>query len=554
MAKNSLKIISLGGFGEVTKNMFVYETPKDILVIDCGVGFPEEEMMGVDLIIPGTSYLQGRKEKIRAIVLSHGHDDHIGGLPYILPQLPKNLPVFGPKWAMALAALKLQEFGLAANFNEISEKSKINLGDFSLEFIRVTHSIPDTYHLVVKSPLGIIYHAADFKLDLTPVMGKPTSQEKIRAVGKRGVLCLLSDCLRSENSGFTPPEARLEEMFEKEMSTCRGKFFVTTISSNISRWKQAIDVSSRGGRKIILVGRSIKENIKLAERLGYLKFPPGTFVKEKDIKDFSPNQLTLLVAGSQAQMGSALDRIVAQEFSLIKIKPGDKVIFSTDYIPGNEKAIYQLIDNIYRLGGEVVYQDIHSNVHVSGHGSQGDLGKLMEMVNPLFMIPIGGNFRHMVAYQKLAVAKGFSQEQVLLPDDGQVVEFFPGQKVKISQRVETREVLVDALGIGDVGDVVLRDRKILAEEGMVVIVIPLDQVTHMLENEPEVVTRGFIYIKQNLQFLNQTKKEIRRIVKQFKGKRIDCRLVRQKVQEGLEKFFYKTTGRRPMVLPVIIEV
>jgi len=554
MTKNSLKIISLGGFGEVTKNMFVYETPKDILIVDCGVGFPEEEMMGVDLIVPDISYLKEKVGKIRAIILSHGHDDHIGGLPYILPQLPKNLPVFGPKWAIALSALKLQEFGMLANFNEINEKSRVNLGDFSLEFIQATHSIPDTYHIVIKMPLGIIYHAADFKLDLTPVMGKPTVQEKIRTVGKKGVLCLLSDCLRAENPGFTPPEAKLEEMFEEEMRSCRGKFLVTTMSSNISRLKQAIEVSRRLERKVVLVGRSIKENMKLAEKLGYLKFPQGTFIDKKEIKNYPPNCLTLLVAGSQGQMGSALDRIVAQEFDLIKIKPGDKVVFSTDYIPGNETAIYRLIDNIYWLGGEVIYQDIHSNVHVSGHGSQEDLSKLMKMVNPLFMIPIGGNFRHMVAYQKLAVSKGFRLQQILLPDDGGVVEFFPEKKVRISQRIEVRDVLVDALGVGDVGNVVLRDRKILASEGMVVAVIPLDQVNYSLHGEPEIITRGFIYAKDNLDFLRQTKEKIRQIIKGIKRRGADERFVRRKIQEELEKFFFKTTGRRPMVLPIMIEV
>jgi len=554
MAKESLKIISLGGFGEVTKNMFVYETPKDILIVDSGVGFPEEEMMGVDLIVPDISYLKEKLWKIRAIVLSHGHDDHIGGLHYILPQLPKNLPIFGPKWAIALSALKLQEFGMLANFNEINEKSRVNLGDFSLEFIQVTHSIPDTYHIVIKTPLGIIYHAADFKLDLTPVMGKPTAQEKIRVVGKKGVLCLLSDCLRAENPGFTPPEAKLEEMFEEEMANCRGKFLVTTMSSNISRLKQAIDVSCRLGRKVVLVGRSIKENMKLAEKLGYLKFSQGTFVDKKEIKNYPPNRLTLLVAGSQGQMGSALDRIVAQEIDLIKIKPGDKVVFSTDYIPGNETAIYRLIDNIYRFGGEVVYRDIHSNVHVSGHGSQEDLGKLMRMVNPDFMIPVGGNFRHMVAYQKLAVAKGFKQSQVLLPDNGQVVEFFSDKKVRISQRIEIRDVLVDALGVGDVGNVVLRDRKILASEGMVVAVIPLDQKTRFLQGDPEIATRGFIYIKDNLNFLNQTKNKIRQVIKKARGRKMDKRFVHRKIQEELEKFFFKATGRRPMVLPIIIEV
>jgi len=554
MAKDSLKIISLGGFGEVTKNMFVYETPKDILIVDCGVGFPEEEMMGVDLIVPDISYLKEKLWKIRAIILSHGHDDHIGGLPYILPQLPKNLPVFGPKWAVALSALKLQEFGMLANLNEINEKSRIKLGDFSLEFIQVTHSIPDTYHIVIKTSVGTIYHAADFKLDLTPVMGRATAQEKIRTVGEKGVLCLLSDCLRAENPGFTPPEAKLEEMFEEEMKNCRGKFLVTTMSSNISRLKQAVDVSRRLGRKVVLLGRSIKENMRLAEKLDYLRFPQGTFIDKKEIKNYPPNRLTLLVAGSQGQIGSALDRIVTQEFDLIKIQPGDKVVFSTDYIPGNETAIYRLIDNIYRLGGEVVYQDIHSNVHVSGHGSQEDLGKLMKMVNPRFMIPIGGNFRHMVAYRKLAINKGFKAQQVLLPDDGEILEFFPGGKVKISQKIEIHDVLVDTLEGKDIESVVLRDRKVLAGEGMVVVVIVLDKQTYLLQGEPEIITRGFIYPKENTDFFRQTKNRIRQVIKKIRGREVDKQFIRRKIQNELERFFFKTTSRRPMVLPIIIEV
>lgn len=439
---NSLKIISLGGFGQVTKNMFLYETPQDLIIVDCGLGFPEQEGKGVDLVIPDISYLANKKNKIRAIILSHGHDDHIGGLPHILPQLPDNLPVYGPRWAVALSRLKLEEAGLAANLQEFNETSQLRLGQFTVEFIKVTHSIPDTFHLVIKTPVGIIYHAADFKLDLIPVMGEPTSQGKIVAVGKRGVLCLLSDCLRAENPGFTPPEAKLEEMFEKEIATCSGKFFVTTMSSNISRLKQAIDVSRRHQRKVVLVGKSVEKNLELAEKLKYLPYPPNTFIDRKDIGKYAPARLSLLVAGSQGQIGSALDRIVAGGLKNIKIERGDKVIFSTDYIPGNETAIYTLIDNIYRLGGEVVYQDIRSGVHVSGHGSQKDLGKLMEMVKPRWMIPIGGNFRHMVAYQNLAASLGFRKSQVILADGGEAVEFNGRGEVRIGPKIEIRQVMI----------------------------------------------------------------------------------------------------------------
>lgn len=550
----SLKIISLGGFGTVTQNMFIYETPKEILIVDCGVGFPGEETLGVDLVIPDISYLDSRKERIKGIVLTHGHDDHIGGLPYILPRLPRNLPVFGSRWAIALSRSKLEEFGLQANLNEIDETSKINLGGFNLEFIKVTHSIPDTYQLVIRTPVGIFYHGSDFKFDLSPVLGSRTNQDRIQEIGRLGVLCLLSDCLRAENTGFTPPEAKLEEMFEQEINTCEGSFFITTVSSNISRLKQAIEVSLRHGRKIVPVGRSIEKNMGLAARLKYIQYSPSNFLTRKQAKNYPPHKLTLLVAGSQGQVGSALDRIVAGEVESIKIKKGDKVIFSTDYIPGNETAIYNLINNIYRLGGEVVYQDVHDNIHVSGHGSQGDLGKLMELVRPKYFLPIGGEFRHMVAYRKLAASRGFKSNQVILADDGQVIEFFGDDQIKTSQKIENRRVMVDALGVGDVGNVVLRDRKILSEEGIVIVVMPLDQITHNLIGDPEVVTRGFIYIKENLKFLEQTKELIRHTIRETKGRKMDYRFARDKVQKELEEFFFKSTGRRPMVLSVIIEV
>ena len=442
--KDSLKIISLGGWAEVTKNLFVYETSDEILLVDCGIGFVDT-IKGTQLVVPDLSYLKDKKHKIKGLVISHGHDDHVGGLPYLLPQLPKNLPVWGPRWAIGLARLKLEETRFNANLNEFNEKTQLKLGNFSLNFIKVTHSILDTYHLVIKTPVGLFYHAADFKLDLRPVIGQPTDQDKIVQVGKKGIFCLLSDCLRAEQPGFTPPEADLEKMFATEITDCRGKFFVTTMSSNISRFKQAVDVSLAQGRKIVLIGMSIEKSFKLARQLGYLKFPPETFIKRKKINRYSPDKLTLLVAGSQGQFGSSLDRIVAGEIPEVQIEPGDKIVFSTDYIPGNETAIYQLIDNIYRLGGEVVYRDIHSNVHVSGHGSQKDLAKLMEMVKPRWLIPIGGDYRHSVAYQKLAIKTGFKAEQVIIPDGGEVIGFTLAGNYAIKEEIQTRQVKVDQL-------------------------------------------------------------------------------------------------------------
>jgi len=551
MKTNFLRIISLGGFGEVTNNMFVYETGKDILIVDCGVGFPTEEMRGVDLTIPDISYLLPKKGKIRGIVVSHGHYDHIGGLPYILPTLG-NIPVFGSRWALALTSEKLSEFGLKANLQEISQGKKIFLGEFQIEFIQVTHSIPETMHLVISTPVGIFYHAADFKLDLTPVMGKPTDQNLILKVGERGVLCLLSDCLRAEKKGFTPSEAKIKDMFEREIKDCRGKFFVTAMSSDISRFKQAIEVSQKYGRKIVLVGRSVEDNIKLALNLSYLNFPPSFFLPIKEVKKTPSDKLTLLVAGSQAQVGSALEKIVNGEHR-IKIKKGDKIVFSTDYIPGNELSIYSLIDEILRQGGDVSYPDITGDIHVSGHGYSSDLRKLIEMIKPKFLLPIGGNFRHMVAYKKLAQKLGYKEEQIILPRENQVVDFFENGRVNFKKTIKISKVLVDALGVGDVDNVVLRDREILSKEGIVVIIILIDRFSFKLIGEPEIVSRGFIYLKDSGYLFEEAKKKIEKLFRKL-GKKRKKFYIQSEIQDNLEKFFFERTGRRPLILVQIIEI
>jgi ribonuclease J len=550
-----VKIISLSGFGKITTNMFVYETEKDILLVDCGVGFPTEEMLGVDLLIPDISYLLEKKDKIRGLVLTHGHDDHIGALPYILPRLP-SIPIYGSRWALAIAGEKLRESSVGAKLNEIDYKNpnfKIHLGEFTIEAVEVTHSIPETLHLVITTPVGIIYHAADFKLDLTPVMGNPTDQKRIAEIGRRGVHCLLSDCLRAERPGFTPSEKNLGEVFEREIADCVGRFFVTTMSSNISRFKQAIEVSVKHGRRVVLVGRSVEKNVEMALKMGYLHFPKETFLGIKQIDQVPPEKITVLVAGSQAQAGSALDRIVSGDHE-IKIAPNDKIVFSTDYIPGNELAINELIDDILRAKADVSYVSTNSDIHVSGHGASSDLKKLMELVKPKYMLPIGGNYRHMIAYQKLAVGLGHKPEDVLLPDGDQVIELENDGTVKIQPEVKLGTVIIDALGVGDVGNVVLRDRQVLSQEGIVVTIILLNRSTGEIISDPEIVTRGFVYVKDSEALLNRARQQIRVILKNNKGKRVNFRLIREDIQNALEKMFLAETGRRPMVLSQIIEV
>jgi len=531
---NNLKIISLGGFGHVTKNMFVYETPRDILIVDCGIGFPDEEMLGVDLVIPDIAYLKDKYRKIRGIVLT----------------------IFSSRLTLALVREKLRENKLMADLREVNRQKKLSLGsDFKINFIQVTHSIPETLHLFIQTPYGNVYHGTDFKFDWTPIDGTRVEVEKIVEASQQGVLLLLSDCLRSEKKGHTLSEHNLIDIFEREIKKARGRFIVTTMSSNISRLKTAIDVSRRFGRRVALVGRSIKKVVKIGRQLGYINFPENLELKIDRVKNFPPQQVTLLVAGSQAQTGSALDRIASGEHRQIKIKPGDMVVFSSDYIPGNESSIQLLIDLLMRKGAEVSYIDITEDLHVSGHGAQDDLSLLISLVKPQLLLPIGGGFRQMKQYALIAQRMGYKREKILLPQLSDIICVGRG-KANIGGQIRTREVMVDGLGIGDVGNVILRDRDVLAKEGVAVVVLGVDQNNSSLAFGPEIISRGFVYgqIKDGREILALAKKEAKAALLDVKNKLANLKIIREKVQNRLEKFFYKTTGRWPMVLVVVVKV
>lgn len=439
-----LKLISLGGFGRVTQNLFVYENEQDILLVDCGIGFPTRESPKGDLLVPDISYLEQVKSKIRGLVLTHGHEDHYGGLPFALPKIGKNIPIFASRLTAALVKEKLDEYKIRARINTIDSNQKITLNSFSLEFVYVTHSIPDTLNLAIHTPLGTIFHASDFKFDWTPVMGKQPEVGKIASIGNQGVVLLVSDCLRSEKVGYTLSEAVIEDSFEREIRGCRGKVLITTISSNVSRWQQAANVSLKYGRKIALAGRSIEKIFSIAKRLGYLKIPKNSVIKLKRIKNFPPKNVTVFVAGSQAQSSSALNKIAGRNYRGLEIKPGDKVIFSGDYIPGNELAIHGLIDDLSRLGATVSYSDILDDLHVSGHAAQADLALMINLIRPQYLVPIGGAFRQMKQYSLLAQRMGYQEEQVLLPEGGDVIEILPGGQIRIGAKIRVKSKLVDS--------------------------------------------------------------------------------------------------------------
>lgn len=555
--KETVRLFPLGGIGNVTKNMYVYEyrvdgVLVDVLLVDCGIGFPDEAMYGVDLVIPDVTYLQDKKDKIRGHVFTHGHDDHIGALPYVLPKLPQ-IPLFATRLTAAFAELKLREFGLGAKIKTVVSGDKQSFGHFTVQWVHVTHSVPDTAHLVIETPVGTIYHGSDFKFDLTPLDNRPSDLGKIAAAGEKGVMCLLSDCLGSERSGYTLSERVIEDNIEAELRRCGGKFLFTTQSSNISRIQQAINVALRHHRKVAFLGRSVDQNTEVARKLGVLSIPQNTIVYDKQLLRLPDNQLFLIVAGAQGQAESGLFRIARGEHKFVKIREGDVVVFSSDPIPGNENAVHALVDTLTQAGARVSYSEVMEELHVSGHGSQQDLLLLLGLTKPKYALPIGGTYRHMVAYKKLATDMGLGKDDVLIPNEGEILEFSRTGRPRVVQKVETDQIMVDGLGIGDVGDVVLRDRKTLAKEGIMVIVVPVEESSGRIISDPDVISRGFVYMKESGQLIEQVRQMVKRDLRMKKNV-ADWHFLRRQIEENIAKFLYKETGRRPLIVPVIIEV
>lgn len=554
----TIRLIPLGGSGNVTKNMYVYEyrrdpkTISDILIVDCGIGFPDEDMYGVDLVIPDISYLRDKKDKIRAIVLTHGHEDHTGALPYILPEL--KVPVYGTRLTAALAEVKLHDFGLHTQVHTVGLQDILRFGPFSVEFVNVTHSIPDAANLIIRTPVGIFYHGSDFKFDWTPIDGKQTEVGKIAKVSSEGILCLLSDCVRVESPGYTLSEKTIEETLEKEIRNCPGKFIFTTQSSNISRIQQAINVAIRNNRKIAFLGRSIVENVEVTQKLKYLEFPDMLVVNEKEIKRYPPKDLALIITGSQAQPNSALMRMAEDQHKFANVIPGDVVVFSADPIPGYENAVHQLIDILTAAGARVAYSDITDALHVSGHGAANDLALMIGLTRPKYIMPIGGTFRQMKHYSDMAKDMGYLDKQLILPKDGEVIQFDAAKNFKFSERLDLKNIMVDGLGVGDIGNVVLRDRQTMAQDGILIVVVPIEQNSGRVTAEPDIISRGFVYMKESGKLIDDAKKVIINSLRLKKGRLIDWQYVRKQIEGNLEEFLYKETHRRPLILSVVIKV
>lgn len=547
-----LRIIPLGGMA-VTKNLFVYETAKEILLVDCGIGFPDETMMGVDLLLPDVTYLEHTPKRIVGMLLTHGHDDHIAGLPYILPKLPE-FPIFASRLTQGFAVERMREFSLDRNISVIDDERGVRLGEFAIDAIRVTHSVPDSRHFVIRTPEASLYHGSDFKFDLQPIDGRRPDFQKIAKLSATGITVLLSDCLRSEKPGFSQSESTLTQSFEHEIRSAKGKVLVTTMSSNVHRIQQAVDTAMRAHRQVVLLGRSIKANARVAQELGFLKLPTHAMLRHKKLGKFKDQELLLIVAGSQGQEGSALVRIAQGEHEEVRIRPGDKVIFSADPIPGNERAVYETIDALARLGAEVVYHDINDELHVSGHASSGELKLLMELVKPNYLLPIGGSYRHMVQYRTLAREMGYADDHLFLLEEGQSLEIGPAGQVRIGATLPLKNVMVDGLGIGDVGKVVLRDRKVMAEEGILVVIVPLEEQTGGIDGEVEVISRGVVFVKESRALINRIKSEVITEVKGMKPPVKEWGAIKDRIRTRLEKLLSRELERFPLVIPIIIRM
>ncbi len=548
-----LRLITLGGTTGVTKNMYVYELYKDnklqdILIVDCGIGFPKEQELGVDLVIPDITYLKDKTKFIRAVLFTHGHEDHISALPFHYHNLGKP-PVYATKLTKQFLENKFREYGLRVFINEVDYKKLYKFGDISAEFIHLTHSIPDTAHIFIKTPAGNIYHGADFKFDLTPPYQDPPDFYKIIKAGREKVLCLLTDCLGVEREGMTLSEKAIGDTFVDEMRKTKGKFIMTTFSSNISRIRQCMDAAAKFNRKVVFVGRSMKQNTKLARDLGYLPLYDKIVIKEEDAPKFPPNKLCLIVAGSQGQFDSALSKLSQKRNPYIKISAGDKILFSSDPIPGNEDQIYSLIENLSELQADVVYSNIQDQLHASGHGNQDDLKLLVRFVNPKYIMPIGGTLRHQYVYQSFAEDLGYSKDKILMLKEGDSI-WIEGGKIYPGEQIETKNIFVDAEGIGDVGNVVLQDRKTLANEGFVNVVVVLDKNNRLIK-KPEIISRGFVFTATEQKLFQKAVARIENIF-QKQAEIHTIQVLKKQINQTLTDLFLKEKGRVPLIVITII--
>lgn len=555
-AKNlkPLRITPLGGLGEIGKNITLYEYGDDMFLVDCGMSFPDEDMPGIDIVIPDFTYVVKNADKIKGLVVTHGHEDHIGAIPYLLKEC--NIPVYGTALTVGLVEGKLREHKLisSANLNVIKPGDKISLGCFNIEFIHVNHSIPAAVAIAVETPVGTVVQTGDFKIDTTPIDGDVIDLARFGELGKKGVLALMSDSTNAERPGFTPSESIVGESFGNLFKKASNKrIIVATFSSNIHRVQQIIDEAVRCGRKVAVSGRSMQNVVQVAGDLGYLTVPDGVLIDIDMINKYSPEQLVIITTGSQGEPMSALHRMAFGDHRKVSVGTGDFIIISATPIPGNEKLVTKVINELLKLGAQVVYEKMY-DVHVSGHACQEELKLMLDLVKPKFFIPVHGEQKHLVKHASLAESVGVKHENILISAIGKVIEITE-DSMKVAEIVPAGSILVDGFGVGDVGNVVLRDRKHLAEDGIIVVAASVDAVTREVISGPEIISRGFVYVKEAERLMEDAREAACDVLEKCYVTNVrDWSTVKARLRDGLSKFLYEQTGRSPMILPVILEI
>ena len=551
--KDNLKIIPLGGLDEIGKNITVFEYGNEIVLVDCGLEFPEDDMLGVDLVIPDITYLEKNKEKIKGLVVTHGHEDHIGAIPYVLKQI--NIPIYATRLTVGLIKNKLEEHKLLASTKlvTVEQGQTINFGNIKVEFIRSSHSIPDSVMLAIHTPVGVVLHTGDFKVDFTPIDDKIMDLGRIAELGNKGVLALMSDSTNSERKGYTMSERTIGEVFDRRRQNNKKRIVVATFASNVHRVQQIVNSAEKYGRKIAVCGRSMINMIETAREIGYIDAPENMFIDIDMIKNYTDDQLVIITTGSQGETMSALTRMAAGEHKKVVITPNDMVIISATPIPGNEKLVSNVINDLMQIGAEVIYSALE-NVHVSGHACQEEQKLIISLAKPKYFMPVHGEYRQLRAHAETAKEMGIPAENIFILENGKTLELNK-KEAKITTSVPSGKILVDGLGVGDVGNIVLRDRQHLSQDGLIVIVMTMDSSTGEIVSGPDVVSRGFVYVRESETLMDDVKRVIKQEVKTFEEEGVrDWSTIKSTLKDDLRDYIFQRTKRNPMILPIIMEV
>ena len=551
--KDNFKIIPLGGLDEIGKNITVFEYGNEIVLVDCGLEFPEDDMLGVDLVIPDITYLEKNKDKIKGLVVTHGHEDHIGAIPYVLKQI--NIPIYATKLTVGLIKNKLEEHKLLASTKlvTVEQGQTINFGNIKVEFIRSSHSIPDSVMLAIHTPVGVVLHTGDFKVDFTPIDDQVMDLGRIAELGNKGILALMADSTNSERKGYTMSERTIGEVFDRLFQNNKKRIVVATFASNVHRVQQIVNSAEKYGRKIAVCGRSMVNMIETAREIGYINAPENMFIDIDMIKNYTDDQLVIITTGSQGETMSALTRMAAGEHKKVVITPNDMVIISATPIPGNEKLVSNVINDLMQIGAEVIYSALE-NVHVSGHACQEEQKLIIRLARPKYFIPVHGEYRQLRAHAETAKEVGIPSENIFILENGKTLELNK-KEAKITTSVPNGKILVDGLGVGDVGNIVLRDRQHLSQDGLIVIVMTMDGSTGEIVSGPDVVSRGFVYVRESETLMDDVKRVIRQEVRTFEEEGVrDWSTIKSTLKDDLRDYIFQRTKRNPMILPIIMEV